>query len=77
MLGETAKATLLLGFSCPPSCCPVAGATMVDANGNFNDINAPTQWMLQSLSGLAAGAAAALIVGFLNHSIDHHKGRGG
>jgi uncharacterized membrane protein YeaQ/YmgE (transglycosylase-associated protein family) len=52
-------------------------ATMVDANGNINDVNDPTQWMLQSLSGLAAGAAAILIVGFLKHAIDHHKRRGG
>jgi uncharacterized membrane protein YeaQ/YmgE (transglycosylase-associated protein family) len=52
-------------------------ATMVDVNGNINDVSAPTQWMLQSLSGLMAGAAATLIVGFVKHSIDHHKAGGG
>jgi uncharacterized membrane protein YeaQ/YmgE (transglycosylase-associated protein family) len=47
--------------------------TVATINGDLQEIQDPvTQWFYQSFGGLAAGAMATLVVGFLKHSIDHH-----
>jgi hypothetical protein len=47
--------------------------TIVTGAGDVQDIPLVTQWVLQGLGGLAAGAILTLLVGFLKHSIDQHK----
>jgi hypothetical protein len=48
-------------------------ATVVTANGSLNELRPPENFMLQGLSGIAAGACLTLVVGFIRHSIDTHK----
>jgi len=48
-------------------------ATVVTANGSLNELRPPENFMLQALTGIAAGACLTLIVGFIKHSIDQHK----
>ena len=49
-------------------------ATVVNATGEVqNDADPVTQWLLQGLTGLAAGAILTMAVGFAKHSIDHHR----
>ncbi len=49
-------------------------ATVVTGTGAVNqDADVVTQWVLQGLAGLAAGAIFTLAVGLLKHSIDQHK----
>jgi hypothetical protein len=48
-------------------------ATVVTANGSLNELRPPENFMLQALTGIAAGACLTLIVGFVKHSIDNHK----
>ena len=49
-------------------------ATVVDSTGEVHqDADAVTQWLLQGLTGLAAGAILTMAVGFAKHSIDQHK----
>jgi len=48
--------------------------TVVTATGDVQqDADLVTQWVLQGLAGLAAGAIVTLAVGFLKHSIDQHR----
>ncbi len=47
--------------------------TMVTITGSLNQPRVADVFMLQSLAGLASGAAAMLVVGFIKHSIDNHK----
>jgi uncharacterized membrane protein YeaQ/YmgE (transglycosylase-associated protein family) len=47
--------------------------TVVTATGEVqHDADLVTQWILQGLAGLAAGAILTMVAGFLKHSIDHH-----
>lgn len=48
-------------------------ATMVTGSGDIQDIDAPTQWILQSLAGLVAGAIVTMAVALLKHGIDQHR----
>jgi len=49
-------------------------ATVVNASGEVqHDADAVTQWLLQGLTGLAAGAILTMAVGFAKHSIDQHR----
>jgi len=49
-------------------------ATVVDSTGQAEqDADLITQWLLQSLTGLAAGAILTMAIGFAKHSIDQHK----
>ncbi len=49
-------------------------ATVVDSTGQVRqDADAVTQWLLQGLAGLAAGAVLMMAVGFAKHSIDQHQ----
>lgn len=47
--------------------------TIVNATGAANDVEPVTQWILQSLTGLAAGAILTLAVGFVKHGIDQNE----
>jgi uncharacterized membrane protein YeaQ/YmgE (transglycosylase-associated protein family) len=47
--------------------------TVVDSTGVANQSDAVTDWMLQGLAGLVAGASVTLIVGLIKHSIDQHR----
>lgn len=47
---------------------------VVNGTGEVQQAPDPvTQWILQGLAGLAAGAVFTLAVGFLKHSIDQHR----
>lgn len=46
--------------------------TVVDVNGDAELIDPVTQWVMQAIGGLVAGAMLTLVVGFLKHSIDQH-----
>ena len=49
-------------------------ATLVTATGDIQqDADPATQWILQGLAGLAAGAILTLAVGLLKHGIDQHR----
>jgi len=49
-------------------------ATVVDSTGDVQQgSDRATQWILQALGGLAAGAAATMIVGFIKYSIARHR----
>lgn len=48
-------------------------ATVVTANGSLNDITAADDVVMQGLAGAAAGGCLTLIVGFIKHSVDHHR----
>ena len=47
--------------------------TVVTGSGAANVPDPVTQWILQGLTGFAAGAILTLIVGFVKHSIDQNK----
>jgi hypothetical protein len=47
--------------------------TVVTGSGAANDIEPVTQWILQGLAGLAAGAIFTLAIGFVKHGIDQNK----
>jgi hypothetical protein len=46
---------------------------MVTGTGTLNEPRPAEIFMIQALTGLAAGAIATLVVGFIKHSIDHHR----
>jgi uncharacterized membrane protein YeaQ/YmgE (transglycosylase-associated protein family) len=49
-------------------------ATVVDSTGEVrHDADAVTQWLLQGLTGLAAGAILTMVVGFAKHGVDQHR----
>jgi uncharacterized membrane protein YeaQ/YmgE (transglycosylase-associated protein family) len=49
-------------------------ATVVNATGDPNaDIDPVTHWILQGLTGLAAGAILTMAIGLAKHSIDQHR----
>ncbi len=54
-------------------CLQTIIGTVVTGTGDVQDIPLVTQWILQGLGGLAAGAILTLAVGFLKHSVDQHK----
>jgi hypothetical protein len=51
-------------------------STSVTASGSLTGPTAVEQFAVQSLTGLAAGGIAMLIVGFVKHSIEHNKRSG-
>jgi hypothetical protein len=46
---------------------------VVTANGSLNELTAADNAVLQGLAGIAAGGCLMLIVGFIKHSIEHHR----
>ena len=49
-------------------------ATVVNSTGEVQqDANAVTLWLLQGLTGLAAGAILTMAVGFAKHGVDQHR----
>jgi uncharacterized membrane protein YeaQ/YmgE (transglycosylase-associated protein family) len=48
-------------------------ATVVTAGGGVNEPTLPELYMLQGLTGAAAGGILTLVMGFLKHAIDEHK----
>ena len=49
-------------------------ATVVNASGEVqHDADLVTQWILQGLAGLAAGAVLTMVVGLLKHGVDQHR----
>jgi hypothetical protein len=50
-----------------------AVGTLVTGSGAVNDSTPVEQAILQALAGVAAGAIAILVVGFLKHSIAEHR----
>jgi hypothetical protein len=53
-------------------------ATVVDSTGQINqDADQVTQWFIQALAGLVAGAVLTMAVGFAKHAIAQDRlGRG-
>jgi hypothetical protein len=49
---------------------------VVTASGTLNEPTAAEQVVLQVLTGAAAGGIVMLVVGFIKHSIEHHKRSG-
>jgi uncharacterized membrane protein YeaQ/YmgE (transglycosylase-associated protein family) len=47
--------------------------TMVTSTGSLNQPRPAEIYMIQALTGGAAGGILTLVVGFIKHSIDHHK----
>jgi hypothetical protein len=47
--------------------------TMVTGTGTLNEPRPAEIFMIQALTGLAAGAIARLVVGFIKHTVDQHK----
>jgi len=47
--------------------------TVVTASGSLNEPTAVENGILQGLAGAVSGGILVLAVGFLKHSIDHHK----
>jgi uncharacterized membrane protein YeaQ/YmgE (transglycosylase-associated protein family) len=47
--------------------------TVVTANGSLNELTTADNAVLQGLAGIAAGGCLMLIVGFIKHSIEHHR----
>jgi hypothetical protein len=49
-------------------------ATVVDSTGELNqDADQATQWIIQAIAGLAAGAVLTMAVGFAMHAIKQHR----
>lgn len=49
-------------------------ATVVTGAGTIQqDADLVTQWILQGLAGLGAGAVLTLAVGFVKHSVEQHR----
>jgi hypothetical protein len=76
MLGH--GATGALGGALSGSFLQTLAASVVDSTG---DVHGPsdqaTQWFMQAIAGLVAGAILTLGVGFAKHAIEHHRsGRG-
>jgi uncharacterized membrane protein YeaQ/YmgE (transglycosylase-associated protein family) len=47
--------------------------TMVTSTGSLNEPRPAEIYMIQALTGGAAGGILTLVVGFIKHGIDHHK----
>ena len=47
--------------------------TMVTSTGSLNVPRPAEVFMVQALTGLASGAIVMMVVGFIKHTIDHHK----
>ena len=47
--------------------------TMVTSTGSLNEPRPAEVFMVQALTGLASGAIAMMVVGFIKHTIEHHK----
>ena len=47
--------------------------TMVTSTGSLNEPRPAEVFMVQALTGLASGAIAMMVVGFIKHTIDHHR----
>ena len=47
--------------------------TVVTADGSLNELTAADNAVLQGLAGIAAGGCLMLVVGFIKHSIEHHR----
>jgi uncharacterized membrane protein YeaQ/YmgE (transglycosylase-associated protein family) len=47
--------------------------TMVTGTGALNEPRPAEVFVLQALTGAAAGGIATLVIGFIKHSMDQHK----
>ena len=47
--------------------------TMVTSTGSLNEPRPAEVFMVQALTGLASGAIAMMVVGFIKHTIDHQR----
>ena|ERR1700719_633805 len=62
-----------LGGALSGSFLQTFAGTVVTASGSLNEPTAVEQAILQGLTGAAAGGILTLVVGFIKHSVDHHK----
>jgi uncharacterized membrane protein YeaQ/YmgE (transglycosylase-associated protein family) len=51
--------------------------TMVTGTGSLNEPRPAEIFVLQALTGATSGGIATLVIGFIKHSIDQHKGSKG
>ena len=47
--------------------------TMVTSTGSLNEPRPAEVFIVQALTGLTSGAIVMMVVGFIKHTIDHHK----
>jgi hypothetical protein len=49
-------------------------ALVVDVNGNaYQGADQATQWFLQAITGLVAGAIGTMAIGFAKHAFEQHR----
>lgn len=53
-------------------------ALVVDSTGEaYQGADQPTQWFIQAVAGMVAGAALTMAIGFAKHTFEQHRlGRG-
>ncbi len=49
-------------------------ALVVDSSGEaYQGADQPTQWFIQAMTGMTAGAILTMAIGFAKHAFEHHR----